>query len=246
MTFEVFSVNYCFYASSGFKVKLERQKKFWFIKYWVDETADKIIVGFDEFTGKLKFNFPQVPVRTQTDAINALSGYLNGVTKNFVFKGYNSLGFMKDFSSTVYSFIPEFNLPIGTASNDMINNAVQTQAKDFINNVAPKTVYNCITGFTGKYISALKKYVEANSPRALYVLGSPQELSVFSNGIQDYGRTSSKTIRFDRSFGFTASFLNGSLSASTYLPSTFEISQIDMFAAVYWGGQWRGVRFYTE
>jgi hypothetical protein len=246
MSFEVFSVNYIFYASSGFKVKLEKRKKFLFIKYWGDETADKIVVGFDEFTGKLKFNLPQTPERTQTDAINALSGYLNGVTKNFVFKGYNSLGFMKDFSSYVYSFIPEFNLPIGAATNQMINSAIQTQAKDFIDNVVPKTVYNCLTGFTGKYISSIKKYVEIQSPRALYALGSPKEISVFTNGVQDYGRTSSKTIRFDQSFGFKASFLNGSLSASTYLPSLFEIQQLDMFAAVYYGGQWRGIRFYTE
>jgi hypothetical protein len=246
MTFEVFSVNYVFYASSGFKVKVEKQKKWWFVKYWVDEAADKMVVGFDELTGKMKFDLPQPPVKTQTDAINAFSGYLNGVVKKFCFKGYNSLGFMKDFASDVYSFIPDLNLPVGATTQQKINTAIQTQAKDFINNVTPKTVYNCLTDFTGKYISSIKKYIEAQSPRALYVLGAPTELSVFTNGVKNYGRASSKTIRFDQSFGFTASFLNGNLSASAYLPSRFEIKQLDIFAAVYYGGQWKGIRFYTE
>ena len=55
---EVFDVNYRFYVSSGIKVKMQRRKKFCFVKYWVGDTAEKIAVGFNCITGELKWDNP--------------------------------------------------------------------------------------------------------------------------------------------------------------------------------------------
>ena len=56
---------------------------------------------------------------------------------------------------------------------------------------------------------------------------------------EPYNSVSSKTIRFDQSFGF--SFNNGKVKG--FLPSEFKIENIDAFGAALYRGQWRGVRF---
>ncbi len=58
-------------------------------------------------------------------------------------------------------------------------------------------------------------------------------------GVQEYGRQSGKSVRFDRSFGFNIN--NGKVSGFT--PTEFKIKSIDAFGAAYYDGQWRGVRF---
>lgn len=58
-------------------------------------------------------------------------------------------------------------------------------------------------------------------------------------GVKEYENQESKTIRFDRSFGFN--FNNGIVSGFT--PTEFIIKDLDMFAACYFNGTWKGIRF---
>ncbi|GHT65916.1 hypothetical protein FACS189452_00890 [Bacteroidia bacterium] len=245
---ELFRVNYLFYVSSGVKVKMQQRKYFWFFGkhyFWVDtdEKTDDIAIGFDAFTGKLKLNAPKLPIQTQDDAINALTGYLNGVTKKIIYKGYNGLDFMKDFSSTVRTYVPCLDLPFGETNNTKINNAIQTTAQSFLNNATPDAVYNLVKGFTGSFMGDVRKYMSAENPRSLYVMGNPSEITTFLAGVSHYGKRCDKVVRFDMSFGIKLSFTGGAWSGSTFLPSTFEIKGVDMFGAAYYNGQWRGVRF---
>jgi hypothetical protein len=48
----------------------------------------------------------------------------------------------------------------------------------------------------------------------------------------------------DQSFGITIGILNGKFSFGPYLPTTFEVKDIDMFGAAFFEGYWRGVGFY--
>jgi hypothetical protein len=184
---------------------------------------------------------PSAP--TGADISNKIQGYVNAQTKSFIYKGYNGLDFMKEFSSSVLSFIPYLNLPIGETNTQKINAALQAEAKSLLDDAVPNAVYNCITGFTGKYMRTLGRYIEAKSPRALYVQRNNSEIKTFMNGVATYGRGHEKVVRFDMSFGVTLKFGGSSPSYSPYLPSSFEIEQIDMFGAAYYGGQWRGVRY---
>ena len=58
-------------------------------------------------------------------------------------------------------------------------------------------------------------------------------------GGKEYGRRSSKVVRFNRSFGFTIN----NFSVSGFLPSEFDIHDFDVFGAAYYNGRWKGVRF---
>ena len=62
----------------------------------------------------------------------------------------------------------------------------------------------------------------------------------YITGVKEYTNCKSKSVIFDRSFGF--SILNGSVSG--FLPSDFDIKKLDVFGAAYYDKQWRGVRFY--
>ena len=64
----------------------------------------------------------------------------------------------------------------------------------------------------------------------------------YITGVCEYVNCNSKSVIFDRSFGF--SFVNGSVSG--FLPSEFDIKKLDMFGAAYYDKQWRGIRFYKN
>ncbi|GAB6009686.1 hypothetical protein [Dysgonomonas reticulitermitis] len=60
-------------------------------------------------------------------------------------------------------------------------------------------------------------------------------------GVKEYaGKSETKSVRFDQSFGFN--FLNGAVSG--FVPTEFKIKEIDCFGAAYYGGVWKGVRLY--
>jgi hypothetical protein len=171
----------------------------------------------------------------------------NGKLKNIVYKGYHEVGFLKNFSDKIYTFLPVFNVDypvVGAKTDAQINKMINDNTKDFIQNATPNAVLDCITGFTGKYVGALGKSIEAKAPRSLYVMQDMKHTKLFFNGVKDFPKGSGHTVRFDRSFGFTLNILNPSISS--YLPSTFDIEHVDMFGAAYYGGQWRGVRFYSK
>lgn len=236
----VFDINYGFYASAGIKVKMQKRKKFWFVKYWVSENADKLAVGFNKVHGVLKLSDPRsfsTIVPSKSYYWNNFTGAINSVTSKFVYTNYKKLGIVKDWVDDIYMFLPEVT----------INNNVYPN-KDIMNklyNVPADYAYDFLKKQSGKYIYApLKKQIQPKDPRVTYFVWGNTSYTYdrekpYIMGVKEYSNRSSKTVRFDRSFGFT---LNN-FAVTGFLPSEFDISDIDAFGAAYYSGSWRGVRF---
>jgi hypothetical protein len=237
-----FDVNYGFYASSGVKVEMEQRKKFLFIKYWVDCTAANMAVGFHQCTGELTLNNASNGIdQNLASGWNAFTGYFNNVLKNFIYRGFFKIDFIKDFSSEVHTFIPEIPIKIPKVDLDKELGKI---AKDIINAPADQ-VYNFLKGLTGKYVyEPVKKQIQSKDPRVLYVQWSSCKIASYVHGLKGYGTIKNKTIRFDRSFGFTIKITSGGTSVNPFLPSYFDIKNLDVFGAAKYNGVWKGVRFY--
>ena len=238
---EVFNVNYLFYASAGVKVKMQRRKKFWFVKYWVSENADKIAVGFNNLTGTLKFRNPASysSINPPASALwGRFKGTLNGQTNDFVMTTYHNLPVVKDWVEDIYMMLPfvdvvetKLRIPSSTVLNAMYNTPAKEMSKLL------QSVNNC-------YFNKIQKRIQPKDPRIAYMVWGESDMTFdkskpYIMGVMEYNSVSSKTIRFDQSFGF--SFNNGKVKG--FLPSEFKIENIDAFGAALYRGQWRGVRF---
>lgn len=87
----VYNVNYGFYASSGIKVKMQKRKKFVFVKYWVGTSADKMAVGFNKLYGDMTYTNPRSfssITPTAGTSWNQFTGSLNKLTSKFVYAQY--------------------------------------------------------------------------------------------------------------------------------------------------------------
>lgn len=238
---EVFNVNYMFYASAGVKVKMQRQKKFWFVKYWVSENADKIAVGFNNLTGTLKFKNPALYSSINPPASVLWGKFqrtLNGQTNDFVMTTYHKLPVVKDWVEDIYMVLPlvevvetKLKMPSSKVLNSMYNAPAKEMSKFLLS-------------INNNYFGKIQKKIQPKDPRIAYMVWGEGDIAFtkakpYIMGVMEYNSTSSKTVRFDRSFGF--SFNNGSVKG--FLPSEFKIENIDAFGAALYRGQWRGVRF---
>jgi hypothetical protein len=103
----------------------------------------------------------------------------------------------------------------------------------------------------GNQIKSIGKKIESKAPIAWYVLESittqTTDITDYVSGVRDYGRKSEQVIRFNFSWGITIKIKEMALKeVKPYMPNTINFSQLDVFAAAYSGGVWKGVRFYTE
>ncbi len=64
----------------------------------------------------------------------------------------------------------------------------------------------------------------------------------FITGVKEFSDLKSKSIIFDRSFGFNIS----GKTITGFLPSEFDIKGIDAFGAAYYDNRWLGVRITTK
>ena len=101
----VFDINYAFYASAGIKVKMQKRKKFLFVKYWVSENADKLAIGFNKVHGVLKLknprSFSSITPTTST-SWEHFTGAINGIISKFVYENYRKLDIVKDWVDDIY------------------------------------------------------------------------------------------------------------------------------------------------
>ena len=56
-------------------------------------------------------------------------------------------------------------------------------------------------------------------------------------------KTNSKTIRFNRSFGFRLAIKNDKTSGGGYIPVTMSIKSVSIFGAALYDNTWKGIRF---
>lgn len=236
----VFDINYGFYASAGIKVKMQKRKKFLFVKYWVSENADKLAIGFNKVHGVLKFKNPRSFSSISPTASTSWGHFteaINGITAKFVYGSYNKLDIVKDWVDDIYMFLPEVTIFNNTYPNKDLMNQLYKAPADL--------VYRFLKQQTGKRVyGPIQKQIQPKDPRISYLVWGNSsytfnEEKPYIMGVKEYGRRSSKTVRFDRSFGFTIN----KLSVSGFLPSEFDIHDIDAFGAAYYKGRWKGVRF---
>jgi hypothetical protein len=249
VTVELFDVNYIVYASSGVKVKVEKLKKFLFWKYWADQYADKFAIGFNKFQGTLTHNHPPRSLNPLPgDKYNMFFGYFNNAYKEFIYRGYYGIDFVRDWTSRAISFVPKisFNIPFGQKIS--LDQYLKNQVKDIVEYPAER-VYNWFNTQVNKNIydpvkASLQGQISPKSPMALYLLWGTSNIAHYIQGVEEYGRGKIKTIRFDQSFGISVKIAGGSTAVTPFLPSSYTINDIDMFGAAYFEGTWRGVRFY--
>lgn len=241
---ELFGVNYGFYASSGIKVKMQKRKKFLFFKRWVSCGAQKTAVGFNKVYGTMEIENP-IGYGTLVPTANVkwaeCTAALNGVTATFVSASFPNIPFLKDWSKTVYAFIPKVTMAGKTFPNYSLVNTMYD---------APA---NAVAGFlksqTNKYIfTPTQKRIQERDPRLAYLMWGKNNIAYnkirpLFMGVVEYDRNS-KNVYFDRSFGFSLFFNGSSVTPGFFLPSKFDIKDIDAFGAAKYNGQWKGVRMY--
>lgn len=236
----VFDVNYAFYASAGIKVKMQKRKKFLGIPYWKLEKADKIVIGFNGLDGIMKYNNPR-SYSSINPALNkqwgTFTGTLNGIQSKFFYGTYHKLPFIKDWVDDIICVMPEIKIGNTNWKDKVGNNLYEAPAK---------LVYQQLKSLENKYIySPVRHKITPTDPKFAYLVwgNSSTEFNKehpYITGVKEYTNCKSKSVIFDRSFGF--SILNGSVSG--FLPSDFDIKKLDVFGAAYYDKQWRGVRFY--
>ena len=236
----VFNVNYSFYASSGIKVKMQKKRKFLFVTYWTEIDADKMAIGFNKVYGEMKYTNPRsysTITPTNANYWGSFTGTLNGQAAKFLYGQYKQFDLVKDWVDDIFMFVPNIEIYNNTFPNQsMINKAYMAPADE---------VFNFLKGQANKWVyEPIRKQIQPKDPRMSYLVwGSTtttfNEDKSYIYGVQEYGRRSSKTVRFDQSFGFN---LNNK-SIGGFVPTEFKIKDIDAFGAAYYNNQWRGVRF---
>ena len=238
----VFDVNYAFYASAGVKVKMQKRKKFLGIPYWKQTEAEKLVLGFNMVEGIMKYSDPRhysSITPSPSSKWGSFTGTLNGIQSNFIFGIYNDLDFIEDWTDQIICLMPE--IPLGDTNWwSRVGNKLYDLPASYISQQ--------LKSLEGKYIyGPIQKRITPEDPMMAYlVYGKSCEVfekeRPFITGVKEYTNRESKSVIFDRSFGF--SFYNGCVSG--FLPSEFDIKKIDVFGAAFYEGEWRGVRFYKE
>lgn len=238
----VFDVNYGFYASAGIKVKMQKRKKFLFVKYWVSEDAEKLAIGFNKVYGVLKLTNPRSfssIVPTTSTTWGKFSGAINNISSSFIFGQYKKFSVVKDWVDDIYMILPEITLNGEIYPNKDIMNKLYLAPADKVCDFLNKQVNSL-------FYKPISKNIQPKDPRISYFVWGNTSYSFekeksYIMGVKEYGKGSSKTVRFDQSFGFS---ING-LSLKDFqgfLPSKFSIEDIDAFGAAYYNGTWKGVR----
>lgn len=239
----VYNVNYGFYASSGIKVKMQKRKKF-IITYWVGTKADNIAVGFNKLYGEMKFTNPRhlsTITPTNGSSWNSFTGAINNLSHDFVYGQYKKFDLVKDWVDDIYMFTPEIEIKGNIFPN-------QSHVNKFYELPADQ-IYKFLKGQAGKMVyDPIKKQIQPKDPRVAYFAWGTATLTYdkdksYIMGVQEYGRRESKSVRFDRSFGFT---INNNKGVGGFVPSEFKIKDLDVFGAAYYNGQWKGVRFINK
>lgn len=238
---KVFDVNYGFYASAGVKVNMQKRKKFLGIPYWKGEKASKIVIGFNGLDGIMKYNNPRNYSSinpTMNTNWNTFIGSINNIQSKFFYGNYHKLKFIKDWTDDIICLIPE--IKIG-------NTDWQEKVGNKLYDAPAQAIYSQLRSLENKYIySPIKKRITPTDPMMAYLVwGNTNTMynkeHPYITGVKEYSNCKSKSVIFDRSFGFTFSN-NGGVSG--FLPSEFDIKKLDAFGAAYYDRQWRGVRFY--
>lgn len=227
---ELFQVNYVFYASTGFKVKMQKRKKIWFVKYWVSTGADDIVIGVERLSGRMNFNYRPGTVYNY----GTFTSTWQGIVNNMVYGGLSKPTFIEDFVTdrviTIFPGIKEFNFL-----------KWKIEPWSWNQNLTKDAIYSGLNSLTGRVANAVGGKLAKEDPRLAVVMGNKGEADMhFMGGARSFGRGSSKTIRFSQSGGFN---LNLGGTVVGYIPEKFAITEAQIWGAIKYKGKWKGIRF---
>lgn len=201
----------------------------------------QIVIGFNGLDGVMKYNNPRnysTINPTMNTNWNTFTGAINNIQSNFFYGNYHKLKFIKDWTDDIICLIPEIKIG-NTDWREKIGNKLYE---------APaKAVYSQLKSLENKYIySPVKKRITSTDPMMAYLVWGNTNIEFnkehpYITGVKEYTNCKSRSVIFDRSFGFSFSNVGG---VSGFLPSEFDIKKLDVFGAAYYDRQWRGVRFY--
>ena len=240
----IFDVNYAFYASSGITVKLQKQKRFLGIRYWVKDEAEKIAIGFNYLYGKYTLQDPMnysALSPTNFATFSAFTSTISSKAYTFWYGKYSQIPYLRDWINQMVLFIPDVKIMGQNVTNqDILNELYDTPAKltfNFLKNQVLR-VYDPKSG--------VEKIMGKKDPRMAYLVWGKtvkkyEKDKSFITGVKEYSNIASKTVRFDFSIGF---YWNNGLNFPIPMQiSSFNIESVDAFGAVYYNGSWKGVRF---
>ncbi len=236
----LYQIDYKFVETCGFTVKMQRKKKFLFVSYWVESTAENIAVGIEEFHGKttLKMDFNNSPLNMvdRGHYVDQAFGYVN----NMVYTGLCRYPMLTDWLkqqkviNTVYAGIKGF---------DFLN-VFKKDPWSYTNKLQKSAIYSGLKLMENKLGGkAIKNDFKLDANMAL-VFNGVGTLDNYIRGIEVYDGNS-KNITFSSSGGITVS-CGGGFSITPLDPEDFTIEGIRIFGAVKYDGKWRGIRFYKN
>lgn len=236
----IFDVDYKFYKSAGIKVKMQQKKKFCFIPYWVNVNAERLAIGFNEMEGELIYTNPNSMSSINPTAgaqWGRFTGTLNNITSSYIYGAYHNLTFIKDWADIIYYWMPELKIGNNNYTQNIINQIYNTPADkiyEYTKNLINKNVY-----------TPIEHKITPTDPKMAYLIWGNTAFQYnkehpYIMGVKEYGPMKSKSVIFDRSFGF---YCYGKVPVP-YTPSDFKIKSIDAFGAAFYRGRWYGVRFY--
>lgn len=230
------STNFLFYTSSGIKITMEKKKKILGISYWksISSTENRVL-GFNNFEFEYKLAQP-VPPMSELDPYPAnykdASAKIGGVTVNLILDQAVRIPFISDISKC----------PAWVVDNGYLTQNEASKIWDASFKEAMKVIRS-----KGKSMLSNTIYKTQNDP-----LQTLQEQNWDGSKIKqslvgeiEFGAGGTKTITFHRAFGITISY-NTSVGVKPFLPTKITFGDVDFYAAVKYGGKWKGIRFYSE
>lgn len=204
--------------------------------------ADKLVIGFNEMEGVLKYNVPNDMAtisHSASDNWRKFQATFDGMVASCVYGVYHNLKFIKDWTDDVVGWMPELNIGNANYTENIINkiydlpaDLIYKQSKQLVN----KTIYQPI-----------ERKIKPTDPIVAYLIWGVSSIKFdkehpYITGVKEYKSLKSKSVIFDRSFG--VSFY--SFVPVPYTPSDFDIKNIDAFGGAYYDNKWLGIRFYGK
>lgn len=250
---EVFNVNYRFYTSAGIKVKMQKMKRFVFVKYWVSDTCEDMAIGFNMITGTLKFNNPtnySSIMPSNSVRWDKFTSTIDGYEREFLYQRIYNSDIVKDWinpiSDKLYMILPNVKIKSPFNSNKYILEFPTHNILQSMYDAPAKYISSTLLKINGKTWSALEEKIKPEDPRIAYIVWGTNEESFteakpFITGVKRYGSMSTKVVRFNQSFGFNYMGI-----VKPFLPSEFNIEYFDGFGSIKYNGKWLGIRFIGE
>lgn len=247
----IYDVNYGFFTNSGIQLKFQKRKRFLGIPYWVNQNAQKMVLGFNYLKGTYKQTLPgSIDPKARPlpgEEWKEFTTNFKSVNAKFIHRLYTGVNIFKNWSDALTVILPKYEI----FGFPVVNPA---DVSKFLYELPDKEVAKLLNGAAEKYI--FKPYGEYNyhvlaKPRIAYISYGENPKMEFNTkayimGVNEYSNIPVKKLTLNFSAGFTFFYGGGNFSFRPFLPSKFKLESFDLFGAVYYNNQWKGVRMLEQ